>query len=731
MHHQLLAILTAIVLSTTAFAQSATTFTYQGHLTEAGAPADGLYEFEVRLLDNLGIQIGLTEIPIATATQGTFTMDLDFGPAAFDGSQRFLEISVRSVMDGGPFTTLSPNHPVTSTPIAQFALTGNEGPTGPQGNPGTDGAPGTDGTDGNDGAQGIQGIQGPTGNNGPQGIQGDPGIDGAPGTPGDSHWSISGSNTYYNTGNVGVGVTNPAYPIHVETAGTRAIFGEITAPSGVTYAINGQTASTLGRGVYGNATSPSGTTFGMYGRAVSPSGTGVYGFATATSGTNYGVRGLSMSSSGRGLFGSANSGTGTTYGVHGQSNSSSGRGVYGHATATSGTTYGMYGLSNSNSGRGIYGHAAATTGVNYGVFGQSDSILGRGVYGHAAATTGLTYGVLGNSNSSSGIGVSGFTPAPSGTTYGVFGQANSSSGTGVYGSAFAGTGVTYGVQGRTSSTSGRGVHGRASADTGTTFGMYAESDSTTGRGVYGHASATSGTNYGVYGQTSSSTGFAGYFVGGKNYFSGNVGISTSNPTANLHINSASGTDIFRVQKSGSTKMLINANGGISLGVYNSSVPDGDTLVAGNLTVGTNSHSTTFDLNVSGTAGKTGGGSWAVFSDQRLKKNITPMTGSLNLISALRPVNFQYKPSDHFSYTPGTQRGFIAQEVAKVIPQWVHTAKDGYLYLDQTGYEALIVDAIQELRAEKDIQVQNLQTENQKLQARLDRLEKMILILSNN
>jgi len=56
-----------------------------------------------------------------------------------------------------------------------------------------------------------------------------------------------------------------------------------------------------------------------------------------------------------------------------------------------------------------------------------------------------------------------------------------------------------------------------------------------------------------------------------------------------------------------------------------------------------------------------------------------------------------------------------------------TADDGYL--NQTGYEALIVDAIQELRAEKNTQIKQLQTENKKLQARLDRLEKMITILS--
>jgi hypothetical protein len=154
----------------------------------------------------------------------------------------------------------------------------------------------------------------------------------------------------------------------------------------------------------------------------------------------------------------------------------------------------------------------------------------------------------------------------------------------------------------------------------------------------------------------------------------------------------------------------------------------DIIVSSTATIG-GPKAFTFGLNVYGSAGKPGGGSWSVFSDERLKKNITPMTGSLNTIAALRPVNFEYKSDDHFSYLPGIQRGFIAQEVQNVIPQWVHTADDGYYYLDQTGYEALIVDAIQELRAEKNTQIKQLKTENQILQARLDRLERAVFILS--
>lgn len=138
---------------------------------------------------------------------------------------------------------------------------------------------------------------------------------------------------------------------------------------------------------------------------------------------------------------------------------------------------------------------------------------------------------------------------------------------------------------------------------------------------------------------------------------------------------------------------------------------------------------TFSLNVYGDAGKTGGGLWSVFSDARLKENIHTMGGSLDTLDALRPVTFNYNNKEHFSYIEGTVPGFIAQEVQQVIPEWVEQDNDGYLYLNPVGYEAMVVDAIQELRAEKDAQIDALQRENDELRARLERIERALLIRS--
>ena len=75
-----------------------------------------------------------------------------------------------------------------------------------------------------------------------------------------------------------------------------------------------------------------------------------------------------------------------------------------------------------------------------------------------------------------------------------------------------------------------------------------------------------------------------------------------------------------------------------------------------------------------------------------------------------------------------ETGFIAQEVQQIMPQWVGQGDDGYLYLNPIGYEAMVVDAIQELRAEKDAQISSLQAENDELRARLESIERTVMTL---
>ncbi|HEY6046609.1 MAG TPA: hypothetical protein VIU65_08400, partial [Pyrinomonadaceae bacterium] len=98
-----------------------TSFTYQGRLTDSGAPANGNYDLQFTLWD---AALGGTQQPAATLTRtsvavtgGVFSVLLDFGVTAFPGANRFLEIGVRPA-GGGAFTLLAPRQQISSTPYA-------------------------------------------------------------------------------------------------------------------------------------------------------------------------------------------------------------------------------------------------------------------------------------------------------------------------------------------------------------------------------------------------------------------------------------------------------------------------------------------------------------------------------------------------------------------------------------------------------------------------------------
>ncbi len=102
-----------------------TAFTYQGFLTEQGAPATGVYDFQFRLFtstNNLSLPLGSTLVGDAGVTNGLFTVQLDFGAGAFTGGSRWLEIAVRPGASSGSYTTLLPLYPVSPTPYAITAL---------------------------------------------------------------------------------------------------------------------------------------------------------------------------------------------------------------------------------------------------------------------------------------------------------------------------------------------------------------------------------------------------------------------------------------------------------------------------------------------------------------------------------------------------------------------------------------------------------------------------------
>jgi hypothetical protein len=127
----------------------------------------------------------------------------------------------------------------------------------------------------------------------------------------------------------------------------------------------------------------------------------------------------------------------------------------------------------------------------------------------------------------------------------------------------------------------------------------------------------------------------------------------------------------------------------------------------------------------GGAFKPGGGSWGSVSDIRLKKDVRNLEGALGSLLNLRSVTFEFKDPAAIHEKPGRHTGFIAQEVEKVFPEWVTEAPGGMKAVAPVGFESLTVQALRELRAEKDAQIQALRQQNEALEKRLQRLERSL------
>ena len=98
-------------------------FTYQGSLKDGANPANGNYDFDVKLFDAVsgGNQVaaqGTLNVPVSN---GTFAFNLGFG-ASFTGAARWLEISVKPAGSPNPYTLLTPRQQVWSTPYAIRSL---------------------------------------------------------------------------------------------------------------------------------------------------------------------------------------------------------------------------------------------------------------------------------------------------------------------------------------------------------------------------------------------------------------------------------------------------------------------------------------------------------------------------------------------------------------------------------------------------------------------------------
>ena len=205
---------------------------------------------------------------------------------------------------------------------------------------------------------------------------------------------------------------------------------------------------------------------------------------------------------------------------------------------------------------------------------------------------------------------------------------------------------------------------------------------------------------------------------------GDVGIGTGSPSGRLHATSAgtSGTSIFlqntdaggknwRILSTGTT----NTGGAGILGLVNHTDDSANykfmITPAGNVGIATSAPTQT--LSVNGTAGKTGGGTWDVFSDQRLKNIKGNFNTGLKAVMRLQPLRYEYKPDNALKLkSEGQHIGFSAQTLQEIIPEAVTRSSDGYLMVKSDPILWTMLNAIKEQQqqiAELKAEVRKLQT----------------------
>jgi hypothetical protein len=172
--------------------------------------------------------------------------------------------------------------------------------------------------------------------------------------------------------------------------------------------------------------------------------------------------------------------------------------------------------------------------------------------------------------------------------------------------------------------------------------------------------------------------------------------------------------------SGTEAMRITSNGKLLVSTINNSSgariqvgPTGDNGIGIESTSTSTIMSQLVFQNPNGVVGtvQTAGSStfYNTSSDYRLKENIVPMTGALAKVALLKPCTYKWKVDG------SDGQGFIAHELAEVVPQCVSSEKDAvdadgnpqYQGVDTSFLVATLTASIQELKAIIDAQSERI------------------------
>jgi len=122
------------------------------------------------------------------------------------------------------------------------------------------------------------------------------------------------------------------------------------------------------------------------------------------------------------------------------------------------------------------------------------------------------------------------------------------------------------------------------------------------------------------------------------------------------------------------------------------------------------------------------------SDARLKKDVYTIDGALDKVLKLRGVTYYWKNREEMAAAKGVSAenmkygyddkkhiGVIAQELEQEFPELVNTDMDGFKSVNYEGIAPILIEAVKELKAEKD----DLQTKVDNQQQQIDELKRLV------
>ena len=338
-----------------------------------------------------------------------------------------------------------------------------------------------------------------------------------------------------------------------------------------------------------------------------------------------------------------------------------------------------------------FGFASVSMGSTTKASGDYSTSLGYGTRANGYTSTSLGYGTIANGNNSTSMGLNAQANGYISTSIGATTIAN-----GDYSTSLGYVTIANGAYSTSS-----GAYTSANGITSTTMGSYTVARSNNSL-VAGTFNDTSNTNrlFEIGNGTADNARSNAMTV----LTNGNVGIGNSNPTRPLSFPALLGEKIL---------LYPGPNGETGIGVYGNELRLHADNTVGKISFGTQDNAGVYSENA--LAQRNGvyafsvlGSLWVNFttyaSDERFKKNITPISSPLQKLQQINGVEYEMKTAEFAKYhfQPGRQMGLLAQNVETVVPEAVNE-KDGYKGVDYARLVPLLIEAIKEQNIRIDLQ----------------------------